>query len=70
MIVEKDIKKKLDKIATSLNKLLEEVRESYPEAIYYVNSNTINIMLCESGNEEGEVLVDSKNIYLFDVGSW
>lgn len=59
-----EMKKKLDKIANSLNNLLSEIKIKYPNAEYYVNSNVINIM------NEGEILVDSKNINYLDVGSW
>lgn len=69
-----EIKKRVDKIARSMNKLIDEVREEYPEANYMINGNSISVMVnaCkgdECYDEDGPVAT-SIGLNHLDYGDW
>lgn len=73
-ITEKKLKRKLNKVAKDLNKLLIEIREHYPEANYMVEGGSIWVISesykgDESYSEKGSIM-ESGKINDLDCGDW
>lgn len=74
MMTPQYMQKRINSIARSMNKLIDEIRKEYPDANYMINGNSILIMIDEyKGNEcYSEIGSIAQSIALnhLDYGDW